>query len=86
MALLQKIAGGGPGCGSSKVSRSSAVRMSSLTSSTTVSMLMRPAMWPTKYTSMPTQTKASRMPTVSDRCGMNSPSSCVRTVRSTISA
>ena len=59
---------------------------SSLTRSTTVSTLMRPAMWPTKYTSMPTQTKASAMATVSERCGVNSPSSSVRTLRSTISA
>ena len=47
---------------------------------------MRLAMWPTKYTSVATQTKARRMPTVSERWGVNAPSSCVRTLRSTISA
>ena len=45
----------------------------------------RPAC-PTKYTSVPTQTKASRIATVSERCGTNSPSPWVRTLRSTMSA
>ena len=47
--------------------------MSSLTSSMTVSTLMRPAMWPTKKTSVPTQTKASRMPRLSERWGTKAP-------------
>jgi hypothetical protein len=59
---------------------------SELTSSMTVSTFMRSAMWATNQTSIATQTKASRIATVSARCGTNSPSLGLRTVRKTMSA
>ena len=52
----------------------------------TVSTLMRSAMWATNQTSIATQTKARRIATVSARCGTNSPSLGLRTVRKTMSA
>ena len=71
------------GAGSSRVSRATASATSADTRSITVSTLMRPAMCSTKNTSMATLTKASSMPTLSDRWGMKVTSWSSRTVRST---
>ena len=80
------IGSGAAGCGSGLVNRWIAEPMSSLTNSITVSTFIRPAMCPTKNTSVPTQTKASMISTLRARCGTNTPSLSVRTLRSTISA
>ena len=59
---FQNSSGGADGSCWSVVNRRIADRTSSLTSSMTVSTLIRPAMWPTKYTSVATQTSARTIP------------------------